>query len=293
MNTASFTIGAFGDEIAPDLETQLQVLNELKIPCLELRGVWGQNVLHLSDEQVAKVRALCAAHGVTVSAIGSPIGKSPIEQPLETEVENLRRLIDIARQLDTGRASSGAPANPCIRIFSFHPPADSTDYDSYVDSAIDRIRRLVAVAEEEGVMLLLENEKGIVGDTLDRCVKLVNAIDNPHLVFLWDPANFVQVGEERITERGWPLLGSRVGYVHIKDCELNGPVKAAGEGDGQIPELLTRLVSSGYQGMLALEPHLAIAAHSSGFSGPDGMAHAVEALRAVMRSVGAKEVSSS
>ena len=308
MNTASFTIGAFGDEIAPDLETQLQVLNELKIPCLELRGVWGQNVLHLSDEQVAKVRALCAAHGVTISAIGSPIGKSPIEQPIETEVENLRRLIEIARQLDTGRASSGAPANPCIRIFSFHPPpakcpkmgsagagppADSTDYDSYVDSAIDRIRRLVAVAEEEGVTLLLENEKGIVGDTLDRCVKLVDAIDNPHLVFLWDPANFVQVGEERITERGWPLLGSRVGYVHIKDCELNGPVKAAGEGDGQIPELLTRLVSSGYQGMLALEPHLAIAAHSSGFSGPDGMAHAVEALRAVMRTVGAKEVSSS
>ena len=308
MNTASFTIGAFGDEIAPDLETQLQVLNELKIPCLELRGVWGQNVLHLSDEQVAKVRALCAAHGVTISAIGSPIGKSPIEQPIETEVENLRRLIEIARQLDTGRASSGSPANPCIRIFSFHPPpakcpkmgsagagppVDSTDYDSYVDSAIDRIRRLVAVAEEEGVTLLLENEKGIVGDTLDRCVKLVDAIDNPHLVFLWDPANFVQVGEERITERGWPLLGSRVGYVHIKDCELNGSVKAAGEGDGQIPELLTRLVSSGYQGMLALEPHLAIAAHSSGFSGPDGMARAVEALRAVMRTVGAKEVSSS
>ena len=178
-------------------------------------------------------------------------------------------------------------------LVPFHPPADSTDYDSYVDSAIDRIRRLAAVAEEEGVTLLLENEKGIVGDTLDRCVKLVDAIDNPHLVFLWDPANFVQVGEERITERGWPLLGSRVGYVHIKDCELNGSVKAAGEGDGQIPELLTRLVSSGYQGMLALEPHLAIAAHSSGFSGPDGMARAVEALRAVMRTVGAKEVSSS
>ena len=46
MNTASFVISAFGDEIAPDLETQLQTLNELRIPCLELRAVWGQNVLH-------------------------------------------------------------------------------------------------------------------------------------------------------------------------------------------------------------------------------------------------------
>ncbi len=285
MNSASFMISAFGDEIASDLETQLQVLNELKIPCLELRGVWGQNVLLLSDEQVAQVRALCDGHGVTISAIGSPIGKSPIEAPGETEVQNLRRLIEIARQLDTNN----------IRIFSFHPPGDSAsvDYDSYVDSAIDRIRCLAAVAEAEGITLLLENEKGIVGDTLDRCVKLVEGLESPHLVFLWDPANFVQVGEARITERGWPLLGSRVGYVHIKDCDLNGSVKAAGEGDGQVPELLTQLVSDGYQGMLALEPHLAIAAHSSGFSGPDGMAYAVEALRAVMRSVGAKEVFSS
>ena len=282
MNSASFMISAFGDEIASDLETQLQVLNELKIPCLELRAVWGQNVLLLSDEQVAQVRALCDGHGVTISAIGSPIGKSPIEAPVETEVQNLRRLIEIARQLGTNN----------IRIFSFHPPGDSAsvDYDSYVDSAIDRIRRLAAVAEAEGITLLLENEKGIVGDTLDRCVKLVEAIESPHLVFLWDPANFVQVGEARITERGWPLLSSRVGYVHIKDCTLSGSVKAAGEGDGQVPELLTRLVSDGYQGMLALEPHLAIAAHSSGFSGPDGMAYAVEALRAVMHNVGAKEV---
>ena len=283
MTTASFMIGAFGDEIADDLETQLQVLNELKIPCLELRAAWGVNVLNLSDEQVARVRALCEEHGVTVSALGSPIGKSPIEAPIETEMKNLRRVIAIGRQLGTAN----------IRIFSFHPPGDSAsvDYDSYLDSAIDRIGRLVAVAEEEDVTLLLENEKGIVGDTLDRCVKLVEALESERLVFLWDPANFVQVGEARLTERGWPLLGDRVGYVHIKDCTLDGTVKAAGEGDGQVPELLTELVRCGYKGMLALEPHLAMAGHSSGFSGPDGMAYAVETLRMVMRDVGAEEVS--
>ena len=283
MNSASFMIGAFGDEIADDLEIQLQVLNDLKIPCLELRAAWGVNVLNLSDEQVARVRALCDGHGVTVSALGSPIGKSPIEAPVETEVKNLRRMIEIGRQLGTDN----------IRIFSFHPPgdSDSVDYDSYVDSAIERIGRLVAVAEAEGVMLLLENEKGIVGDTLERCVKLVDALESERLVFLWDPANFVQVGEARLTERGWPLLRDRTGYVHIKDCTLDGTVKAAGEGDGQVPELLTELVNSGYRGMLTLEPHLAMAGHSSGFSGPDGMEYAVKALRAVMRDVGAEEVS--
>ena len=41
MTNASFTISAFGDEIADDLESQLQTLNDLKISCLELRAAWG------------------------------------------------------------------------------------------------------------------------------------------------------------------------------------------------------------------------------------------------------------
>ena len=55
--------------------------------------------------------------------------------------------------------------------------------------------------------------------------------------------------------------------------------------------LLGNLRAAGYQGVLALEPHLAIAGHSSGFSGPEGMAYAVKALRALMDQVGCDEVS--
>ena len=43
--------------------------------------------------------------------------------------------------------------------------------------------------------------------------------------------------------------------------------------------------------MLALEPHLAIAGHSSGFSGPEGMAYAAQKLREVMAATGCVEVS--
>ena len=46
----------------------------------------------------------------------------------------------------------------------------------------------------------------------------------------------------------------------------------------------------GYTGYLALEPRLAIAGHSSGFSGPDGMAHAVEVLRRLMQQHEVREV---
>ena len=42
--TASFTISAFGDEIADDLDTQLETMLRLNVHFLELRGVWGKNV---------------------------------------------------------------------------------------------------------------------------------------------------------------------------------------------------------------------------------------------------------
>jgi sugar phosphate isomerase/epimerase len=71
--------------------------------------------------------------------------------------------------------------------------------------------------------------------------------------------------------------------VHVKDAVLaDGSVRAAGEGDGQVPELLIKLRDSGYDGFLALEPHLAIAGHSSGFSGVEGMTYAVQTLRRLM-----------
>ncbi|MCB0110481.1 MAG: sugar phosphate isomerase/epimerase [Caldilineaceae bacterium] len=279
MSNASFTISAFGDEIADKLAEQLDVLRDLQIRYLELRGVWGKNVLQLSDDEARRVRELCDRYGIGVSAIGSPIGKSPIQQPIATEVANLERIIAIGKIVGTSK----------IRVFSFYPPEGETDLDQQVPVAVARLRTLAEAAGAAGATLLLENEKGIVGDTVDRCHALLQGINHPAIVFAWDPANFVQVGEAQVTTDGWPKLHNYIGYIHIKDALLDGSVRAAGEGDGQVALLLAHLRDSGYQGMLALEPHLAVAGHSSGFSGPEGMRRAVEALRALMAAEGCSE----
>jgi sugar phosphate isomerase/epimerase len=284
MTEATFTLSAFGDEIAVKLHDQLRVLNELRIPGLELRMVWGKNVLELDDEEARKVAELCASMGVRVNAIGSPIGKSPINGAMEEEFRKLDRILRTGEIVGTRR----------IRVFSYYPPDTSTNahYDQYVEPAVERLTQLAERAAAYGYQLMLENEKEIVGDTVARCTRIMQLLNHSNVCFVWDPANFVQVGEERVTERGWPLLGQYVGYVHIKDARLSdGSVCAAGEGDGQVPELLTRLREAGYQGVLALEPHLAIAGHSNGFSGPEGMAYAAQALRRVMAQVGCVEAS--
>jgi sugar phosphate isomerase/epimerase len=58
-----------------------------------------------------------------------------------------------------------------------------------------------------------------------------------------------------------------------------------------VAALLEKLKAMGYQGTLALEPHLQIAGHSRGFSGGEGMRVAAQALRTLMEQVGCQEIS--
>ena len=73
-------------------------------------------------------------------------------------------------------------------------------------------------------------------------------------------------------------------YVQVKDALVaDQTITVAGEGDGQIPELLANLRDAGYRGFLALEPHLKVAGKRGGFSGAEGMARAATALRSPTR----------
>ncbi len=282
VTSATFILSAFGDEIADDLSDQLRVLDQLGIGFLELRAAWGKNILTMDDDEVAAVRKTCAEYAIAVSCIGSPIGKSPIEAPIEQEAANLGRVFRVADALDTR----------LVRIFSFYPPEteERENYDSYLEPATSRLTTLTEMAERDGFTLLLENERAIVGDTLARCHAIVSAIESPHLRFLWDPANFIVIGEGQPTDRGWASLGGYVAHVHVKDATLRDrSICPAGEGDGQIGALLSSLKDTGYRGFLALEPHLAHAGPSGGYSGPEGMSLAATALRRVMAQAGCQE----
>lgn len=271
-------ISAFGDEIAVDFEEQLRVLRELEIPLIDVRAAWGVNCSQFTNEHIGRINELRARYDIAVSCMGSPIGKSPITDPIKIECERLKTVGETARQLGTKN----------IRLFSFYPEGDADA--AAIQQSIDRLGALTDIAAGNDLQLLLENEKGVVGDIPERCLQLTRAINSPRLRFIWDPANFVQCGAARQVERFWDELHPYIGYIHIKDARLaDHSVTVAGDGDGQILELLTRLRETGYEGALSLEPHLLEARHSSGFSGADGMAAAVGALRELMAEAGIEE----
>ena len=278
--TARFTLSAFGDEIDDDIEVQCSVLKDLDIGYLELRSAWSTNVLALSDAQVNRLNDLCEAHSIQVSCIGSPIGKSPIDEPIEKVVDDLNRIIDIAERVGTDR----------VRVFSFYPEIDGTQSER-VEESIARLRVLADVASKRDIVLLLENEGGLVGDVPRRCAALVKGVGSPNLRYVWDTGNYPQMGFANSVDIGWSLLSEYTVCVQVKDCRIaDGTITVAGEGDGQVRTLLEKLSGVGYTGFLALEPHLLVAGQRGGFSGAEGMQMAADALRALILESGCQEV---
>jgi sugar phosphate isomerase/epimerase len=267
----TFILSGFADEISPELDEQLATLAAESISHLELRSAWSTNVADLDDSQVARVRRMLDDAGVTVSAIGSPIGKIAVSAPLEPELQRMRRVAGIAAELGTS----------IVRVFSFFiPPGEPPDRHRH--EVVDRMRALAWIAEEHGLILAHENEKEIYGDRPERCADLIDAVGSPALRATFDAANFVQVGVRPQSE-AYELLRPHLIYLQVKDAlATTGEVVPAGQGDGQVRETLDALQRSGFEGYVSLEPHLARAGRFGGYSGPDGFRRAAQALKALL-----------
>ncbi|HLI69415.1 MAG TPA: sugar phosphate isomerase/epimerase family protein [Ktedonobacteraceae bacterium] len=270
-------LSAFADEISPDLHEQLAVLNSEQIHFLDLRGVEGVNVLDLTDQQVAAIQQALAEQHIGVAAIGSPIGKVPIDAPFDEHLRRFERALELAHALGT----------PFVRIFSFYPPANAgsqNDPADWRDEVLHRLRELTTRAKAAHITLLHENEKDIYGDTIARCVDLLETINDPHFQFAFDPANFIQCRQVPYPD-AYEALGPWLCYMHVKDARADGSVVAAGEGTTRWPELLQRLRDDGYDGFFSLEPHLAIAGQFQGFSGPALFRHASQSFQNLLRAM--------
>lgn len=237
-------LSGFSDEIAPELDLQLAAIREWGLSHIELRAADGVNVSDFSTEKVKEVKNKLAGAGVSVSSIGSPIGKIGIEEDFAPHLEKLKRTLEIQKEL-------GAPY---LRMFSFYIPQGRAPED-FREEVLDRVGRMAEEAAAWDSVLLHENEKGIYGDNAPRCKELLEAFYGPHFKAVFDFANFVQVGQQTLP--AYELLKPYVEYVHVKDAQWGtGAVVPAGQGDGHVKDILTDLTGGGWKGFLSLEPHL-------------------------------------
>ena len=240
-----FRISAFSDEYSPNLDEQIEGLLANHVRMTELRNVDGTSVSDLTPAEAAEVRRKLDAHGITVSSIGSPLGKISVTDPMEPHLDKLKNTCELAGVLGTGR----------IRMFSFYIPDGK--YEEYRGEVFDRIGKMLDAADGYGVQLCHENEKGIYGDTPERCAELLAQFPG-RLGCVFDPANFVQCGAKPFPD-AYELLKTRITYMHIKDALAAGTIVPSGMGIGGVPEILSvlNLTRTG-DFVLTVEPHLRV-----------------------------------
>lgn len=238
-----FNLHAFSDEVSQNLNNQIVALRKNGYEGMEIRKVEGQNVSALTVAQAKEIDKRVKDAGLCVWSIGSPIGKIQLDADFEEHIELYKHTLELS-------AIFGAKA---FRLFSFRMPKDTDDFSIYKNEVIDRMGRFVDVAKGYDIKICHENEKGIYGDKAVRCLEIHKAV--PELGAIFDPANFVQCKQD--TMEAWDMLHSYVNYLHIKDANELGQVVPAGEGIGNVREILKRYYAMGGRD-LTLEPHLKV-----------------------------------
>ncbi len=228
---------AFADESSGKLDGQIEALIRNNIPYLEIRSVDGKSVADLTEDEAKNIYDKLSANGLAVWSVGSPLGKVDIAVDFDEYIKKIEHVCKIATILKAKH----------IRCFSFFKAYESRE------KVIDYMQKMVEVGNKYGVLMCHENEKDIYGDILDRTVDILDNVKG--LACVYDPANFLQVGESD-SLKTLNALHSRAHYFHIKDVIFaTGELVPAGEGDGNIDKLVADIKDDK---VLTLEPHLAI-----------------------------------
>lgn len=235
-------IFGFADEASPMIDEQIKAMHRNGLDGLEIRNVDETNVADITLDKAREVRKKLDAAGLITWSIGSPIGKIDIEKDdFAAHLEKLKHTLEIANILGAEN----------IRMFSFFMPQNK-DSSIFKNEVLDRLGKMAEIANGTGVTLCHENEKGIYGDVAAHCLEIFNAV--PQIKGIFDPANFVQSGENTI--EAWNLLKTYIKYVHVKDARASDDmIVPAGSGDGNFKVIVPEYIAMGGN-CFTMEPHL-------------------------------------
>ena len=235
---------AFSDEYDSCFEEQLLGVTSLGINHIEIRGVDGKNVSTLSDYELSEVKKKLDFYGVSVSAIGSPIGKVKLDSDLDAHLDMSRRVFDIANELGTSR----------VRMFSFYAP-EGEGIIAHKSEVMHELSRLVEAAKKSGVTLCHENEALIYGDVPHRCREILDAFKGD-IKCVYDMGNFALDGINPYPD-AYRLLRDDIEYFHIKDALSAGAIVPPGKGEAHIADILKEHCEYASEDFfISLEPHL-------------------------------------
>lgn len=312
-------LSGFADESAADKSAAAQFtafaalgLRYYSIRFMDL-GSGIKNVMMLSDAEVAAVAKMQSDFGLSVSSIGSPIGKSKLLD-VDDGTANAYKPFERYLREDVTTACDRAEAlgSKLIRGFSFYHPK-GTDPASHIDQVAEQLGQIAELCDKRGLTFGLEVEANLVGQTGDLLAAITDKVDHPAMVSIFDGANIVTQGfTPDQTYQQYLAMKPALGWIHIKDYHDPSPTGRiehvdeaslanfvpADRGDSgheailrdfktMLPALNEKMHARGIDGVfMDLEPHVKGGGQFGGFSGPDGFGVALRALCRVLDYVG-------
>jgi sugar phosphate isomerase/epimerase len=269
---AQFRIAAITDEFSPDLKTALGSMAESGMTGVELRMLFGKNVIDLTDDELDRAIAMVRAHGMEIISIASPLLKCVLPDAPEVDARfqqdmfaSKHTFADQPRLAARAFEIADRTGARIIRVFSYWRTVRPEECFSRV---VEALRGLARQAADRSLIIGLENEHACHISTGEETARLLAAVDHPNLKVVWDPANAIVSGEQPFPDGYAKLPAARIVHVHAKDCTVAAGHKYTfvelGTGDIDWKGQIAALARDGYRGWLSLETH---------WGGPGGDKH--------------------
>lgn len=252
----------FTDEASDSLEGQIKATKELGWTHLSARTFDGKNIHEVSDEAFEVICEQLEANDVKVAEFGTLIGNwgKSIYSDWEITLGEIERCIPRMQRLGVKYA----------RVMSYaQMPWGEEQFEQ---ERFKRLREIVSRFEDAGLMALHENCMNWGGFSAEHTLRLLDEVPNLKLVF--DTGNPV-FQRDRSKSEPYPWQNSlefyqkikhAIAHVHVKDAIMHTDdgepeYTFAGEGGANVEAILEDMLSTGYKGMIAIEPHIAKVFH--------------------------------
>lgn len=240
-------LGINFDEVSDDLNTAIDLLEELGLGIGEVRTVNGKNFVFWDESEITQFKQHVDAHDITVVAAASPLFKwysrpDDPEVPHDSFGFNPRLSDEEKRAVITKAIETAAQLSiPRIRIFSelgaHTPNSDNFMHHPHLLFALEE-------AKKYNIDLYIENEPVCKIHTKEALLNFFKNNSTDNLKLWLDIANLLELGET-IDDDFLQQVAPHIGYIHVKDFVIeNGAKKYVAVGEGQIdyPDILAKVL---------------------------------------------------
>lgn len=257
----------FADEASRDLALQIKATQELGWTALSARMIGDKNIHDLPEDEFARAADALDEAGIPVPEFGSLIGSwgKTIDSDFDITLGEVERCIPRMNRLGT----------KLVRIMSY--AQNKWGEDQQEAERFRRLREIVKRFSDAGLTAVHENCMNWGGFSADHTLRLIEEVPGLKLVF--DTGNPIfQLDRSQPKADGsypwqdayafWQTVREHVVHIHVKDCQ-NPPSEGVepeytlpGDGQARVKDILSSALDSGYDGWIAIEPHVATVFHA-------------------------------